>query len=107
MARERVLRVPFEALDVYAAPEFARWTDAALASTAGEGPVHLVLDLQDVELVMAAGVEALQRLERRIVDDGGTLHLVAAAPIVVRVLEICGVGARWGAMRPLQSPDRG
>ena len=50
----------------------------------------MVLDLGDVEFVMAAGVQALLDLEAELADAGRTLAVVGAAPIVVRVLDICG-----------------
>ena len=51
--------------------------------------------MSDVEYLMAAGVQALVDLYAELRDAGRTLAVANAAPIVVRVLEICGVAERW------------
>jgi len=93
--REAVrIKVPFDALDFGAASEFLRWV---LARVHTEAPPELdvVLDLEDVEFVMAAGVQALLDLEGVLGERGQSLRVVGSAPIVARVLDICGVAARW------------
>jgi len=93
--REAVrIRVPFEALDLGAAPEFLRWVLARIDADAPP-EVHVVLDLDDVEFVMAAGVQALLDLETVLAERGQTLRVAGAAPIVARVLDICDVATRW------------
>jgi anti-anti-sigma factor len=59
--------------------------------------VDVVLDLADVEFVMAAGVQALLDLEAVLGERGQSLRVADSAPIVARVLDICGVAARWTA----------
>ena len=44
---------------------------------------------------MAAGVQALVDLDAELARSGRTLSVVGAAPIVVRVLDICGYSGRW------------
>jgi anti-anti-sigma factor len=85
------VRVPFEVLDLATADEFARWADEQVEATDGA----LVLDLGDVEFVMAAGVQALLDLDGRLETSGRTLAVTGSAPIVVRVLTICDLGERW------------
>ena len=88
------LTVPFEAIDVASVDDFARWVREHIAA---DPPVRgaVVLDFGDVEFVMAAGVQALLDLEALLAETGRTLAVVEAAPIVVRVLAICGCADRW------------
>jgi len=94
--REAVrIKVPFDALDLGTVSDFLHW---ALARVDADAPadVDVELDLDEVEFVMAAGVQALLELESVLEERGQSLRVAGAAPIVVRVLDICGVGARWG-----------
>jgi len=88
------LTVPFEAIDLASVDDFARWVREHIAA---DPPVRgaVVLDFGDVEFVMAAGVQALLDLEALLAETGRTLAVVEAAPIVVRVLAICGCADRW------------
>jgi anti-anti-sigma factor len=88
------LQVPFAALDLGTVDEFRRWVREQLRDDASAGSTVL-LDLGDVEFVMAAGIQALLDLEAELADRSRTLGVVGAAPIVVRVLDICGVAERW------------
>jgi anti-anti-sigma factor len=85
------LRVPFDALDLATVDAFVRWASGQVDATDGD----MVLDLADVEFVMAAGVQALVDLDARLRCDGRTLAVTDAAPIVVRVLRICGLADGW------------
>ena len=94
--REAVrFRVPFDALDLATVHEFRRWLGERLDCATHGAPAAVVLDLSDVEYLMAAGVQALVDLDAELRDAGRTLAVANAAPIVVRVLEICGVAERW------------
>jgi anti-anti-sigma factor len=95
--REAVrINVPFDALDLCTATEFVAWV---LARVDDDVPpeVDVVLDLDGVEFVMAAGVQALLDLEAALGERGLSLRVARAAPIVARVLDICGVATRWSA----------
>jgi len=88
--------VPFDALDLGTASEFLRWV---LARVDADAPpeVDVELELDDVEFVMAACVQALLDLEVALGERGQSLRVAGTAPIVARVLDICGVAARWSA----------
>jgi anti-anti-sigma factor len=88
------LTVPFEAIDLANVDEFTRWARDRIATDAPDDGA-VVLDLGEVEFVMAAGVQALLDLDAQLADAGRTLAVVEAAPIVVRVLTICGCADRW------------
>jgi anti-anti-sigma factor len=87
-------RVPFGALDLATVDEFLDWARDRIRAGSGVG-VGVVFDLGDVEFLMAAGVQALVDLEVELARSGRTLSVVGAAPIVVRVLDICGYSSRW------------
>lgn len=86
------LPVPFGVLDLATVDEFLRWARSRIRSGTR---ADVVLDLSEVEFLMAAGVQALLDLDADLACEGRTLAVVGAAPIVVRVLDICGYGARW------------
>jgi anti-anti-sigma factor len=86
--------VRFDALDLATVEEFARWARAQSACGPADDPRGLVLDLGEVEFVMAAGVRALLDLEAELGARDRTLAVMNAAPIVERVFGICGV-RRW------------
>jgi len=85
-------RVPFGALDLATVAEFLGWARERIRSGSGVG---VVFDLSDVEFLMAAGVQALVDLDSELARSGRALSVVGAAPIVVRVLDICGYSDRW------------
>jgi anti-anti-sigma factor len=94
-------RVPFEALDLATVDDFRRWIHDRIAIDASENAhAAVVLDLGDVEFVMAAGVQALVELDAELTGVGRTLVVAGAAPIVARVLDICGCAERWIAPSP-------
>jgi anti-anti-sigma factor len=89
-------RVPFEALDLATVDDFRRWIHDRIAADApGGARAAVILDLGDVEFVMAAGVQALVDLDAELTGVGRTLAVAGAAPIVARVLDICGCAERW------------
>ena len=88
-------RVPFETLDLATVDEFAQWVRDRTACVPIDGPRTVVLDLADVEFVMAAGIQALLDLEAELCERERTLGVINAAPIVIRVFEICGTAQRW------------
>jgi anti-anti-sigma regulatory factor len=95
--REAVrLRVPFDALDLASIAAFVRWAAERIRDDVPATPgAAVVLDLGDVELVMAAGVAALLDLDAALAARGQTLHVADPAPIVARVFAICDVPERW------------
>jgi anti-anti-sigma factor len=86
------LRVPYTALDLATVDDFRRWVSERTPAAAGVG---VVLDLADVELVMAAGVQALLDVDTELAAGGRTLGVVEASPVVRRVLDICGFAECW------------
>jgi anti-anti-sigma factor len=88
-------RVPFDTLDLSTVDDFARWSRVWMPTSATSAGAAVVLDLRDVELVMAAGVSALLELEAELARRGLALRLVEATPIVGRVFDICDVSQRW------------
>lgn len=90
------LTVPFEAIDLATVGTFRRWVGERLATGVPNGArTSVVLDLGAVEFVMAAGVQAMDELDAELAETGRTLAVVSAAPIVTRVLAICGCADRW------------
>jgi anti-anti-sigma factor len=89
------LRVPFDALDLATVDPFLRWAKDEIACPSAEAAGQIVLDLELVEFVMAAGVQALLELEDELCSTARTLAVANPAPIVARVLEICSVADRW------------
>ncbi len=85
------IRVPFEAIDPASVDEFAVWLTTAVAAGAGD----VVLDLADVEIVLAVGVQVLFDLDRDLLASGRSLRLLRPARVVRRVLELCAVPERW------------
>ena len=89
-------RVPFGALDLATVDDFTRWVhDRIRAGAPDEASAAVILDLGDVEFLMAAGVQALVDLDAELAAVGRTLAVAEAAQIVVRVLDICGYADRW------------
>ncbi len=86
--------VPFAALDLATVEDFTRWVRDQAACGPTDDRRRLVLDLGEVEFVMAAGVRALLDLEAELGDGERMLGVINAAPIVTRVFAICGV-ERW------------
>jgi anti-anti-sigma factor len=89
-------RVPFGALDMASVDDFRRWVHDRIATGVADGArAAFILDLGEVEFVMAAGVQALVELEDELTLVGRTLAVTGAAPIVARVLDICGFADNW------------
>ena len=86
--------VPFDALDLATVEDFTRWARDQTACGPVDDRRELVLDLGEVEFVMAAGVQALLDLEAELGERERTLGVINAAPIVTRVFAICDV-ERW------------
>jgi anti-sigma B factor antagonist len=79
--------------------------DSLLCASAAHGPCNVVVDLRDVVLMDASGVNALVGADRGLRDDGS--HLVVCGPSqrLTRLLELSEVGdyldvrPAWAAMR--------
>jgi anti-anti-sigma factor len=54
------------------------------------------IDCSGCEFIDSAGVSALLRLRAERVERGGSVTLVDPSPVVVRVLEITGLGEAFG-----------
>jgi len=87
--------VPFAALDLASVDDFRCWVYDRIATGEPEAArAAFILDLGEVEFVMAAGVQALVELDAELNRVGRTLAVTGAAPIVARVLDICGCADR-------------
>jgi anti-anti-sigma factor len=74
-------------LDAAAIPEVAQ----AIAQAVSRVCAHVVLDLGDVAVVDAAGLEFLVRARRRLAKEGGSLTVSRPAAQVERLLAVCGI----------------
>lgn len=81
------LVVPFDVLDLATVDPFRSWIAARVVARDAD----VVLDLSEVELLMAAGVHELLALETELAAHGRALSVANARPIVCRVLRICEV----------------
>lgn len=55
------------------------------------GPVGLVVDLRDVGVLCAAGIDLLVAAHDRLAARGGRLQVVGARPLAVRCLRLLGL----------------
>ena len=78
-------------IDMRAAGDFERAVQAALADRAA----HIVIDLQNVELLTSAAIRVLVSGSRRLVATGGSLVLSGINAGVRRVLEISGLTGQF------------
>lgn len=85
------VRVPFEAIDPASVDEFAAWLTAVIDGGTGD----VLLDLRDVDIVLAVGVQTLFDLDRDLLRSGRSLRIVRPSRVVRRVLELCDVPERW------------
>lgn len=69
----------------------APWVEACLAELVGQRPATLVIDLEGVELLSAAGVTVLVRTVERCERAGVAIVVSRPRPIVRKVLDICGM----------------
>jgi anti-sigma B factor antagonist len=81
-----VLRVAGE-VGLYTAPALR----ARIRELAAEGAVHLIADLGPADSLDPTGAGVLAVGLKRLREDGGSLALAAAAPHVLRTLQITGL----------------
>ncbi|MYR43341.1 anti-sigma factor antagonist [Streptomyces sp. SID5910] len=82
-------------IDIASAAEIAPHLDR---ETARPG-ARVVLDLGGIEFFDCSGLRLLYRARRRVLDEGGEVHLVCAHPLTLRMLRITGL-ARLLPPRP-------
>ena len=92
-----VLRLPAE-VDLAVAQQVR---DDLTASLTADGP-HLVVDAAHVTFMDSSGVNALVQAHERAAGLGGSLHVVATATPVRRVLEITGLAGRLGLVATVE-----
>jgi anti-anti-sigma factor len=86
---DEVVLVVGGALDVASAPLLAR----ALAGVLREGlHPHVVLDLEGLGFMGAAGLGCIFRARRRLVGRGGGLAVLRPSGPIRRLLELCDLG---------------
>jgi anti-anti-sigma factor len=69
-----------------------RWIDALLLAAAEDGTRQLTVDLAGVTFVGVVGLRALARAARRMADAGGRLVLRSPSPMVLKTMEVTGLG---------------
>ncbi|MET8645228.1 anti-sigma factor antagonist [Streptomyces sp. NPDC004096] len=74
-------------IDVVAASEITPFLDSAT----GRPAPRIVIDLRPVEFFDCSGLRLLFRARRRVLAQGGTLHLVCTEPLILRILRITGL----------------
>jgi anti-sigma B factor antagonist len=74
-------------IDTRAASDF----EAALTAVRAEGAKHLIIDLQQVELLTSAGIRVLVAATRRATGTGGSVVLCCLNAGVRRVFDISGL----------------
>ncbi|MFF7330138.1 anti-sigma factor antagonist [Streptomyces sp. NPDC090306] len=65
----------------------------------GRTGARVVIDLGEVDFFDCSGLRLLYRARRRVLDHEGTLHLVCADPLTLRILRLTGL-ARLLPPRP-------
>ncbi|MEU6095265.1 anti-sigma factor antagonist [Streptomyces sp. NPDC047079] len=71
-------------IDVVAALEITPFLDSAT----GRPAPRIVIDLRPVEFFDCSGLRLLFRARRRVLAQGGTLHLVCTHPLTLRILRL-------------------
>jgi anti-anti-sigma factor len=68
------------------------WVDREMSRAESTDAAEIVLDLDELEFLDAAGVHLLLSLNTRSLDDGGRLRIKRArSPHVQRIIELTGV----------------
>lgn len=75
-------------IDLYTAPRLHTELVTALA---GDGPVHLVVDLSGVVFCDSTGMNVLLAAHRRARENGGDLELACPRPAVKKILQVTGL----------------
>lgn len=74
-------------IDVLAAFEITPFLDSAT----GRPAPRIVIDLRPVEFFDCSGLRLLYRARRRVLAQGGTLHLICTHPLTLRILQVTGL----------------
>ncbi len=77
-------------IDISTAPRL----DDQLVTILASGGRHLIVDLDPVSFIDAAGLRVLSLAARQAAASGGSLHLVCARPRTRRLLAITGLDRR-------------
>nr|WP_206439074.1 anti-sigma factor antagonist [Streptomyces scabichelini] len=85
-------------IDIVAALEIFPFLDAATGRTGAQ----VVLDLRHIEFFDGSGLRLLYRARRRVLAQGGQLHLVCTHPQTLRILQVTGLD---GLLPPLPTLD--
>jgi anti-sigma B factor antagonist len=85
-------------IDIIAALDIIPALDAAT----GRPAAQVVLDLRHIEFFDCSGLRLLYRARRRVLAQGGRLHLVCTHPLTLRILQVTGLDE---VMPPLSSMD--
>lgn len=89
-SRWTICRVAGE-VDISTAPALHEHLLAALAGLGQE----VLLDLSGVTFMDASGLRVLVLVNRLLQERGGTLHLLAPAPVICRLLEVTGLTGQF------------
>ena len=74
-------------IDILAALEITPFLDSAT----GYPEPQIVIDLRPVEFFDCSGLRLLYRARRRVLAQGGRLHLVCTQPLTLRILKVTGL----------------
>ncbi|MGP4045804.1 anti-sigma factor antagonist [Streptomyces sp. 2A115] len=85
-------------IDILAALDIIPVLDAAT----GRAAAQVVLDLRNIDFFDCSGLRLLYRARRRVLAQGGQLHLVCTHPLTLRILSVTGLD---GVMPALSSMD--
>ncbi|MEV2190325.1 STAS domain-containing protein [Streptomyces phaeochromogenes] len=85
-------------IDIIAALDIVPALDAAT----GHPAARVVLDLRHIEFFDCSGLRLLYRARRRVLAQGGRLHLVCTHPLTLRILHVTGLD---DVLPPLSSMD--
>ncbi|WP_328492429.1 anti-sigma factor antagonist [Streptomyces sp. NBC_00414] len=85
-------------IDILASLDIIPVLDAAT----GRPGAQVVLDLRHIEFFDCSGLRLLYRARRRVLAQGGQVHLVCTHPLTLRILRVTELAA---VMPPLSSMD--
>ncbi|MFJ8134614.1 anti-sigma factor antagonist [Streptomyces sp. NPDC096013] len=74
-------------IDIAAATEILPYLDRVTARPRA----RIVIDLRQVEFFDCSGLRLLYRARHRVLERDGTLHLVCAHPLTLRILRVTGL----------------
>ncbi|WP_051732028.1 STAS domain-containing protein [Kitasatospora phosalacinea] len=87
-------------LDVDTVPEL----ETAVRTAFLGHPRIVIIEASDLSFCDCAGLSALLRARRRVIDTGGVFHLENPSPRLVRLAALTGTSATLGLAAPIAPP---